>query len=428
MSGNAKARSIRCTSCGAPLALHGGGHKILTLNCNYCGAVMDAQQEYAVLAQFKNQPKPDCPLAIGMQGNIKGVAFTIIGMVGRFAETAWVELLLYSPTHGYAWLSYENGHYTFDRRTRTCLGSQLWTQTTKGRVECGEQTFRLYERYEAEITYLAGELTWVAKIGDRSSIAEAIAPPLLLAAERTNDETELYWCEYLTPEAVFRSFNLTDKPAPRIGIHIAQPFHAPWLKMLSIVSKPFALIALVAVLGIWLFLSGHPVYQKSVYINPQTAASQTAEFTITQPTRLVELSIDTELSNAWLYFEVTLLHNGQEIYSIGKEVSYYEGYEDGESWSEGSKSATALIKVPEAGKYSLQIQTPEGGTGESGTIPPNSTITLEVREGFVGKRYFFILLLLAGSGAFAYPCGRWLFDARRWQAVTADNSDDEDDD
>ena len=132
-----KISSIRCTACGAPLTLHGGGHKIQTLNCAYCGAVMDARHDFAVLAQFANQHRPECPLELGMQGKLKGVDFTIIGMIAWFAEGEWVDLLLYSPTHGYAWLSYEQG-------LNAAAGALKFTYTLTPRVSvvtrAGEET------------------------------------------------------------------------------------------------------------------------------------------------------------------------------------------------------------------------------------------------------------------------------------------------
>jgi hypothetical protein len=426
MSGTSKLTSIRCTACGAPLSLHGGGHKIQTLNCTYCGAVMDVKKEYAVLAQFRNQSRPPCPLELGMQGTLKGVAFTVIGMIGYFAENTWTDLLLFSPTHGYAWLTYELGHFTFARRTRACLGSTLWTEAVKHTIPCGDKTFRLYERYEAEITYVAGELTWLAKVGDRNWQAEAIAPPYLLSAEKTDQERELYLCEYLPPEEVYQSFNLAGQAREPRGIHPAQPYQGTHSRAVSRASWPFAALALLVALFIWLFMDGRNVYYDSIPVGNVQAEQQTREFTITQPGRLVALDLSTSLENAWLYFEINLMHNGEEVYSLGKEVSYYEGYEDGEHWSEGSRSATALFKVPEAGIYSLVIQAPEGGTGDSSEGPPQGTVTLDIREGVVGSRYFFILSLLAGVAALWYPLQRWRFEQQRWLPVTGDSDDDGD--
>ena len=73
-------KSIRCTTCAAPLKLYGGGHKILTLTCEYCGSVMDVRREFELLHQFKNHAKkPACPIELGMQGQFYGVTFTAIG-------------------------------------------------------------------------------------------------------------------------------------------------------------------------------------------------------------------------------------------------------------------------------------------------------------------------------------------------------------
>jgi hypothetical protein len=64
----------------------------------------------------------------------------------------WVDFQLYSPTHGYAWLTWNKGHYLFSYRTRdlpnpvtpTRLQPQM-TVTLEGRA------FQVFERYPAVI-------------------------------------------------------------------------------------------------------------------------------------------------------------------------------------------------------------------------------------------------------------------------------------
>ncbi|MCB1639988.1 MAG: DUF4178 domain-containing protein, partial [Thiothrix sp.] len=196
-----RVRSIQCRGCGAPLTLLGGGHKILSLNCAHCGTVMDAHKNYAVLARFHGQQPPFSPFELGMQGKIHDVPFTIIGMIGWESQGyAWVDLLLYSETHGYAWLGYERGHICFVRKTRHLPSATIWSLQPRQSVSDGKRTYKLYEHYMADITYVAGELTWVAKVGDRIQLVEAIAPPFLLSGERSNTETEYHLSEYLEPE------------------------------------------------------------------------------------------------------------------------------------------------------------------------------------------------------------------------------------
>jgi hypothetical protein len=73
-------RAVNCTQCGAPLKLH-GGHRVRSLSCGSCGSVLDTKDEYQVVKQFADIQRPQMPLELGMQGKLKGIAFTIIGVV-----------------------------------------------------------------------------------------------------------------------------------------------------------------------------------------------------------------------------------------------------------------------------------------------------------------------------------------------------------
>lgn len=422
MSSTETLRSIRCTACGAPLSLHGGGHKILTLNCQHCGAVLDARKEYAVLAQFKAQQKPDCPLDIGMQGKLKGVAFTIIGMVGRFAEGEWVDLLLFSATHGYAWLSYENGHFTFARRIRDVPTGDIWSVEVKKPLYVGNRTFKMYERYQADITYVAGELTWLAKVGDSAEMAEALAPPWLLSAERTGREMELYLCEYLQPADVAAAFQLTEALPERKGIHPAQPFVSPRLEALSRAARPFVLVAAVVMLFIWLFMGGEEVHREYIAQPDLVSGKVTKNFTIHDHHRLVEMQMETRLNNAWAYLDVTVQHNKAEIYSFGKEMGFYSGYDDEGYWEEGSNTAYAHFKVPEPGEYTLHVQESEGGEGDlAEQNKPPTALTIAIRESYTSPYYFVLLSILLAVAAIAHAVARGWYESRRWAAVTEDD-------
>ena len=98
-------RSINCTQCGAPLALR-GGHRVESLTCGFCGSVLDAHDEFKVVKTYSDLERPYSPLSLGMSGKIKGVDFTIIGVMeyrDAWFDT-WLEYAIFSPTHGYAWL------------------------------------------------------------------------------------------------------------------------------------------------------------------------------------------------------------------------------------------------------------------------------------------------------------------------------------
>jgi len=386
---------------------------------------MDPRHDYAVLAKFSTQQAPFSPFEPGMQGEIHGVLFTIIGMVGWEAQgDVWVDLQLYSETHGYAWLSYERGHVCFVRKTRHLPNALVWNLAPKQSVTDGLRTYRLYERYMATINYVAGELTWVAAVGNRVQIVEAIAPPLLLSGERSSTETEYHLSEYLDPAAVYRAFQVSGQIWPRAGVHAAQPYHGPFKDALSKAAFPFAILSGVLAAALWLFGSGVQIHQETFLPGDLQTGRHSAEIEITRPNRLVALEMETNLDNAWVDFDIDVLKDNEEIFSMGKAFSFYEGRDDEGYWSEGSRSARALFKVPEPGRYRLNIQLADGGTGETGTTPPETTLELSVRQGYISSYYFVILLIITGIATLIGPGARIAFERRRWKAVLDDDDDD----
>nr|CAA6830820.1 MAG: Unknown protein [uncultured Thiotrichaceae bacterium] len=429
-----KLRSIKCTSCAAPLTLHGGGHKVRTLNCEFCGAVMDTRKHFSVLHKFSTQDKPYSPFSIGMQGKIKDIDFTIIGMVawqdaGTLSATEalyyqWVDMMLFSPTHGYTWLTYYNDHLVFSRKTRDIPNLNVWNLAPKYEFSAGNKKYKFFERSRAKVTYVSGELTWIAKKNDGSHMIEAIAPPYLYSVEHSGSEIEYGLGEYIEDtDAVYKSFGITEKTSKPTTVHPAQPYRSRFLAPLSKAARPFAAIAAAATVIIGLFLGGNEVFHEQINASELRGGTTTREFTVTQPNRLMELTLDTQLNNAWGYFDISIRKGANDIFTIGKGVSYYSGYEGGESWSEGSQSANAHFKVPEAGNYALHIKMAEGGKGETGTTPPTTNLQISLKQGYISNHYFMLLLILSGVAILAGFFSKMFFESRRWKSVLGDDDE-----
>ncbi len=425
----ATVRSIRCTHCGAPLKLHGGGHKIRTLNCSYCGAIMDVRENYALLARFTEQQPPYCPpFKLGQQGKIKGIDFIIIGMVAWEdsdypADYNWVDMLLFSNTHGYAWLTYNRGHLLFSHRTRNLPDCNLWQLSPRTKFKVGSQQYQMYEKSRARIHAVIGELTWFAQVGDSIEMIEAIAPPYFFEFSRSETESEYYQGEYLDAAKVHQDFGLEAPNHKPQSQHPAQPYKSRFLQPLSQAARPFALVAAVIAAIIWLFFTGSPVYQTTIGANELKEGKWTERFQIDHPKQLVELEMSSNLSNAWSYIEVQLIPNNKSeppVYSFGKNISFYEGKDSDGYWTEGSRTATAHFLVPAAGQYVLGIQQVEGGIQDS-TMPPNTQLTISIRQAYVSPFYFVILLIISLIASLAGPFAKSIFEERRWQAVLEDD-------
>ncbi len=422
-----KLRSIKCTNCAAPLTLHGGGHKIRSINCEFCGSVLDARQHFKVLHKFSQQAPPQLPFKLGMQGIINDIQFIIIGMIVWEDSEAyrWTDFMLFSPTRGYAWLTYYQGHLVFSRKTRDIPNLNIWNLAPKYEFSAGANKYKFFERSRAKIAYVAGELTWIAKQNDNVHLIEAIAPPYLYSVEHNGNEVEYGLGEYIEdPTPVYASFGV-DSETNQIGkpqtIHPAQPYRSKFFEPLSKAAKPFVILAGIVALIITFMFGGREIYSEQIAASTLSQGANTREFNVTQANRLLELNIDTNLKNAWAYFDISVRRGANDIFSFGKGVSFYEGYDGEGYWSEGSRSATAHFKVPEAGQYVLHIQTAEGGTGETGNTPQPTALRVQLKQGYISSYYFIILLILAAIAVAAGYLARMMFESRRWKSVLGDD-------
>ncbi len=402
-----KVKSIQCTQCGAPLNLYGGGHRIRTLNCEYCGAVMDTRKDYAVLAQFSEQNKPQgCPLEIGMEGEIKGVHFTIIGMVAYVSTYGdrWTDLHLYSETHGYAWLSYQLGHFTFTRRVRYLPDRDMRNLSPKTGLHVNNRSYLFFEAYQATITYVAGELTWIAKVGDTSLIRDAISPPYLFTLEETENELEYYLTEYLEPEDIQNGFTVTDT-THRSFIHPAQPFRAPLRETLSKASRPFLALSLIIMLALSLFGGGNTV----LYEKPQSLSSGITvfDFQINTTRHLTEITFNNPYASLWQITDITLFDEEKEVFSFADKLSQKKD-------NSREQKGQARFKLDHPGNYSLRI------TVLQKKSPANmlqAGIEFIVREGVISSRYFNYLFFLSMLGFLIFYVSRYFFTSKRWASL-----------
>jgi hypothetical protein len=408
-TGEKSLTGINCTNCGAALELF-GGHRVKSLTCRYCGSVMDSHDGYKVITQYREIARPEAPLGIGMQAVLKEVAFTVIGLIEyRMIEEAelygWVSFQLYSPTHGYAWLTWNDGHYVFSYRTRELPNPALPDHLRrKATVSALGRVFRRFEGYDAWIHYVEGELTWIAKRDDRTRAVEAIDPPFLFSYEQTDDELEYSIGEYLEPAAVHDAFGLDPPPRP-VGIHPAQPFRpGGFLLGLKKAGPVFAFLGLLGFIFVGIAGGGRQILESTV--DGRNASS--LPFMLSRPNQLLKLELATPVSNSWVYYDITVAAEDEDVMALGKEISFYEGRDSGGYWSEGSTRATALFKLPAAGAYELQID-----PVESEATPP-SNLSVTMYEGVFVKRYVVALLVLGILATVALPLARQRFERRRW--------------
>jgi hypothetical protein len=157
---------------------------------------------------------------------------------------------------------------------------------------------------------------------------------------------------------------------------------------------------------------------------PQAAFSQ--QFDVRGNSNL-RISASAPVSNSWADLDIDLINSdSQEVESVNVPIEYYNGVEDGESWSEGGQDQDATLSSLPAGRYQLKVE----GTWQNWQQPMPVSVKVEqnVNRGVNFCCAFIVLLIVPLFGIIR----KWSFEATRWKdsmfaSSSSGGSDDSDD-
>jgi hypothetical protein len=412
--------SINCTQCGAGLSVLGGG-RVMTQVCGYCGSVLDAQDNYRILSSIGKRDHPDSPVQIGMTLPVEGVEFTVIGTIGKVERHGaqrweWVEHQLFSPTHGYAWLSWEDGNFTFTRKVRdhgrtlpvTPAGVEV-AQTPPTRSFRGER-YKYYETSTAEIDFMEGEFNWLPRIGDTTTTVVLLGPHAMLGFRAGETETEVELTTLLPRAETAAALGATLPPYPPER-HPLTPYRP--LPEERFMQAAFATSAAAAGLlaGI-LALSGSQVFnQPDIAVGLLPARF---DVPVTNTSQLVELRVRADLDNAWAVYGAEVRGPDGGLVFAGEGLAeYYSGIDGGESWSEGNRTAIMTFRPREAGLHQVTLlRGQEQAVGARGFTAQR--VALVVREGRSAVVWLIGAAILFGIGWIGITGRRAMHEKRRF--------------
>lgn len=391
---------INCTTCAASLPVL-AGHKAKSLICSYCGSVMDRHDGYKVLQQYRDMPRPSGPFRLGMSGDVLGIPHTIVGIVGMKSviegETyRWTDYQIYSPTHGYSWLTWNSDHLVHSRKVRGDI-TDFRHFSRKMPFSAMGRDYKMFEGYVASISYLEGELTWVPKLGDETGVAEGVAPPYGFSAIRTGEEIEHETQTYIEdPAALLASFGADAfLPSPS-DVHPLQPYRAPNLSFASKMAAACAAVSLLLAIVFGVFRDGSVLAQGTL---DDTRAGTTVAFDAPSPSMLMSVSLAQEHpgENGNYNFVLTHTASGNQR-TFGASASTYQ-----------PKKIMKLRPLAE-GPHTLDVK------GEPRYIddPYPKPATITVRSGLYVPDYMIIVAFLFGLIALTYVVKRFFFEQKRW--------------
>ena len=427
MSLNPDLKSIDCTACGAGLDVLGGGRVTVHI-CPYCGTELDALDSYRALRRFNDVERPETPFPIGITGRLYGVDFTVIGIL-QYREYwqgeayTWLDHQLYSPTHGYAWLTIEDGHLIFARRYRGGGGwmseRQVETSDYPPEVSIGGERFRYYETSTSTITYAEGEFTWAPQRDERTTEVTAISDGAGMGFAQTGTERETYRMTYITPEEAEAAFGVKTGLVPR-GVHALQPLQkGPNHGFLTKAGLAFAALSLM-IAGILSARPGETILSNRLISFGQLPME--IPFTIETPGRLTRIYLEGDTRNSWAYFALELEDpEGEPLFEAGRTVEYYYGTDADGRWTEGTNRANLTFRPEVAGEYTLALSLEEGA--HWGAVYPQSSaptgpvfrqLKMDIRSNLSSGRWMVVLAVVFGLIG-SYPLFRkYWHEKRRW--------------
>jgi len=295
------------------------------------------------------------------------------------------------------------------------------------------EPYRLFGKGVAEVTYVLGEFYWQVRRGEKTAVADYIAPPRILSSEHYDKLTEVTWShgEYMTGTEVHAAFSLPGDVPEALGIYLNQSNpHAEKGRTLRWLMPLLTVIFVVISLGAAITRDNERAWSGSF----QAGAVGTNGAIVTEPFELkgshvqaVEFTLQAEVANSWLETEIDLVNEGtgQVERELVVGVDFYSGYDDG-PWEEGSRKRSVIVPAVPPGKYRMVIEP------SMEPVNPGLVFSLVVqRDVMVWSNVWLGVVALM-----IYPVYRWIrmysFERSRWSMsdfspyASSEGEDDDD--
>ena len=417
-------KSIKCTNCAAPLDLLGGG-RVESITCSYCKSVLDLNDNYKVLTNFKSvKERHKLPFEIGMQGKLQEIEYTIIGRITYAAvdypHGEWTDFLLFSALYGYAYLTYEEGHLIYSKRNRT-FPNLTWSQTRQSSpIHVDGKAYQPFDEYDAKVVHVEGELTWIAKRNDKTTYMDLTAPPFGISVEKSKNEIEYYQAQYLQADETYEAFGI-EKEEKSKTFHALEPFERPFLKSLSLIA--FWVLVIISLLFVSVHLDGAGQLIKNVSVDNQSVKS--IDFSVKSSKYLVDLELQSQKAKSLNNFNLQIHKNKKILFSLTPNAAYIFDEQNGQvkkklhPWDKGAKKVAVFLNL-EAGNYHLTIKPID--------MNLSSTLFLKIKEEQAQKGYIIGFFILSIFLWFIYKFMQWRYKLKmideRSVYIENDNSEE----
>jgi len=368
-----KPKAISCPNCGGPVELRGFANT-LSVVCPSCHSILDTSTPAVrILQQVQIAERIQPTIPLGSRGTFENTPYEAIGYQIRDTlgdeGDGWSEYVLFNPYKGFRYLAEYKGHWSYIR-AQTAFAQPATKIGTRRQMALLGRVYKAFDSATAVTSYVLGEFPWRVKVGERVRVEDYIAPPHVLSGEITSNEAVWSVGEYYTGAQIWQAFKLPGAAPAASGIYLNQP--SPYTGRVGSAWN-LCLLFLVALAAMAFFFAvraqDKQVFDHSYSFVPGStgeASFVTDYFDVTGKTSNVQVKIDTDLDNSWIYLNLALINaDTGQAFDFGREVSYYHGVDSDGSWSEGSTHSSVKVPGVPPGRYYLRVEPENDGTNSS---------------------------------------------------------------
>ncbi|KRD11129.1 hypothetical protein ASE21_05280 [Flavobacterium sp. Root901] len=344
---------IPCYDCNTETELE-VGFEVINFVCPVCHSlyVRDKEDGFRRRSQYKGVVA-DQPLSVGDVGFLKGSEYKVTGILFKktHPEYRWTEFILQNDKSEFIYLSLSDGHWMLLTEMEETFNVKSHPLT----LEHNNLDYDIYNYSNAIIENAEGFFDFALPQNKIIPVVEYIRPPYMISIEDMEGAETAFYGEYIKKKEISKAFKKNNLP-DQYGVGVIQPAKFN-LKDLAVI---FCFTALLIITTNWYIYKDQfeqNVFSKTIRFSEFDNKEITSDaFVLNGGSAPITIKVSTDVNNSWANINVALINEqtNEEIYA-SKDIEYYYGYTDGESWTEGSNSEEFNICGVKAGKYHLLI-------------------------------------------------------------------------
>jgi nitrite reductase/ring-hydroxylating ferredoxin subunit len=427
------AASVSCPHCGGPLELR-APDKTERVTCPNCNSLLDVNQGKLQFLKALEKPWFQPLIPLGTTGDTPEGKMTVIGAMARSVtiegtQYFWFEYLLYNPQIGFRWLVHSDNHWNYVRAVPPGEVSESGKS-----AKYNGQYYRMFQDAQCNVEVVLGEFYWKVEAGEKVRGIDYIRPPYMLSEEvstvyvtdeggkRKRTTGEINWSlgTYVPVRQIEKAFSVTGLPRPS-NVAPNQPYKYGWIYKYWI-----AFLLILLLVGFVTFIvsgSTKQVFSQTVNFAPLPNEDGTQVF-FSDPFQLegrrnIRVVGESPVQNTWVYLEGDLINDETGVVqSVPIDISYYQGVEDGEAWSEGGQTDSAYTSSMPAGRYVLRLE----GQWERWQEP--AVVTVKIEQNVTHGINLLVALIVLSIIPVLMGFYHISFERRRWSESMFGDTDD----